>query len=534
MKRFFCFTFIILFMLTSMVSAENYAVIITGDDPNNTSEGLKTFGGGLSGGADCFWYDTYLMWETLYNFGFKDENIYVLYAGGTGLHSTNPFPYCPLMYNPLEQYGIGDITDYSATRTNVINIFTWLADGHIHPYVPQITSEDLLVIYTVGHGLYEYQVPGHTVFYTWNTMVPEWIIDYELADLLDDIQCQKKVVLMQQCFSGGFISYLENSSTFIMTACSTDEESWPADDVNPDGADLVEHEQQNVPSRFDHGEFSYHLINSANLETISGNDISSLVDSDDNDNASLNEMWAWVNTKESLRELRSAFGGAYIFGPENPQYSDLGGIGATTNLNVPPVQPAGFNLTGNIGQNPTLSWYPNTDVDLDGYKIYVKYGGGSEQLLTTVDAGTTSFTDNGVVITGGRGDPLICYRISAFDLANNESDKTNYRCVRSDCISKPIVPEEISKIPDYYKLYQAYPNPFNPNTTIKFDLVEDNHVKIFVYNNSGQIVKILADKFIAAGTYEVIFEADNLPSGIYFYKIQAGAYKHVKRMLLLK
>jgi hypothetical protein len=243
MKMFLCFIFLILFLLPSMISAENYAVIIVGDDPFYSAEGLKTFGTELPAcDFDCFWYDTYLMWETLYNFGFKNEHIYVLYAGGTGLHRTNPFPYCPTMYNPEIEYGITEITDWSATRDNVINIFTWLADGHKLPYIPKLTSEDLLTVYTFGHGANDWSVPNHTEIILWGAAPNNYILDTELADLLDDIQCQKKIIFMQQCASGGFISFLENSTTFIMTSCTIDQEAWVADDFDPDGADLYEHE----------------------------------------------------------------------------------------------------------------------------------------------------------------------------------------------------------------------------------------------------------------------------------------------------
>jgi tetratricopeptide (TPR) repeat protein len=91
-----------------------------------------------------------------------------------------------------------------------------------------------------------------------------------------------------------------------------------------------------------------------------------------------------------------------------------------------------------------------------------------------------------------------------------------------------------SGLPDKFALYKNFPNPFNPTTTIKYDLPEDVNVTITVYNNNGQKIKELVNGFKQAGSYQVIFNASGLASGIYFYKIQTGDFTNVKRMLLIK
>jgi predicted GH43/DUF377 family glycosyl hydrolase len=85
-----------------------------------------------------------------------------------------------------------------------------------------------------------------------------------------------------------------------------------------------------------------------------------------------------------------------------------------------------------------------------------------------------------------------------------------------------------------YELFQNYPNPFNPSTTIKFALPQNEEVKIAVFNAIGQNVKILLDRRMSIGFHEVVFNAQDLPSGIYTYKITAGLYHAVKKMLYLK
>jgi len=83
-------------------------------------------------------------------------------------------------------------------------------------------------------------------------------------------------------------------------------------------------------------------------------------------------------------------------------------------------------------------------------------------------------------------------------------------------------------------LGQNYPNPFNPETSISFDLVEDGVVSLEVFNAVGQRVATLVNGSMNAGRHNVTFHADGLPSGLYFYRLTAGATTLQKKMLLLK
>ena len=89
-------------------------------------------------------------------------------------------------------------------------------------------------------------------------------------------------------------------------------------------------------------------------------------------------------------------------------------------------------------------------------------------------------------------------------------------------------------IPLEYSLSNNYPNPFNPSTTIRFGLPEKSNVKLTIYNSLGEEVSSLLDKELIEGYHEVEFNASDLASGVYFYSIQAGEFKSVKKMLLLK
>lgn len=85
-----------------------------------------------------------------------------------------------------------------------------------------------------------------------------------------------------------------------------------------------------------------------------------------------------------------------------------------------------------------------------------------------------------------------------------------------------------------FALEQNYPNPFNPSTTIRYGLRNRTHVLLSIFNTLGQQVAILQNGEQDTGYHEVKFDAQNLPSGVYFYRIQAGNYTETKRLLLLR
>ena len=89
-------------------------------------------------------------------------------------------------------------------------------------------------------------------------------------------------------------------------------------------------------------------------------------------------------------------------------------------------------------------------------------------------------------------------------------------------------------IPQGFELQQNYPNPFNPSTTIEFSLRSVEDVQLEIFNLMGQKVATLVNERLQPGSYQATFEARDLPSGIYFYKLSAGSFKSVKKMSLIK
>jgi hypothetical protein len=89
-------------------------------------------------------------------------------------------------------------------------------------------------------------------------------------------------------------------------------------------------------------------------------------------------------------------------------------------------------------------------------------------------------------------------------------------------------------IPLEFSLSQNYPNPFNPVTTIKFSLPEEKDVTLIVYNSLGEIVTALLNEKLNAGYHQVEFNGSSIPSGVYFYKLNAGSFSDIKKMILIK
>lgn len=94
--------------------------------------------------------------------------------------------------------------------------------------------------------------------------------------------------------------------------------------------------------------------------------------------------------------------------------------------------------------------------------------------------------------------------------------------------------ETNKNIPDKFELFQNYPNPFNPNTIIRFNIIDSRFVNLKIYDILGKEIKTLVNEYRKAGTYDISFNAGNLSSGIYFYRINAGNFSDTKIMTLIK
>jgi len=91
-----------------------------------------------------------------------------------------------------------------------------------------------------------------------------------------------------------------------------------------------------------------------------------------------------------------------------------------------------------------------------------------------------------------------------------------------------------SLIPENFYLYQNYPNPFNNSTQFRFDISQNNNYKLEIYNNLGQKIKEVFNKFLTTGSYNINFESGNISSGVYQYILSSPKERYVKSFVLLK
>ena len=91
-----------------------------------------------------------------------------------------------------------------------------------------------------------------------------------------------------------------------------------------------------------------------------------------------------------------------------------------------------------------------------------------------------------------------------------------------------------SNIPSAFKLFDNYPNPFNPTTKIRYELPKNGLVKLVVYDILGKEIETLVNEKQSLGTYEATFNAAQYPSGIYIYKLATDGFSETKKMLYVK
>jgi hypothetical protein len=119
--------------------------------------------------------------------------------------------------------------------------------------------------------------------------------------------------------------------------------------------------------------------------------------------------------------------------------------------------------------------------------------------------------------------------------ATNDKGTSDYSTVASFITGDKVVSvSDTDKLPDEYKLLQNYPNPFNPSTTISFSLPQRNYVRLELIDMLGKVVMNIAEGEYDAGTHNVKLNVPNLSSGVYFYKLNAGQFSQVKKLILMK
>jgi hypothetical protein len=180
------------------------------------------------------------------------------------------------------------------------------------------------------------------------------------------------------------------------------------------------------------------------------------------------------------------------------------------------------SLTASIsGRIIMLNWQTTTEVNNCGFEVERKTANSSWQQIGFVQGhGNSNSLKEYTFIDKQIGGTKFQYRLKQID----NDGKFEY--------SKEIEVELI--LPNNYTLEQNYPNPFNPSTVISYSLPSASNVKLIVYNTIGQTVNVLENGYKNAGNYSIQFNGGNLPGGIYFYRLEAGQFSQVKKMMLVK
>jgi len=257
-------------------------------------------------------------------------------------------------------------------------------------------------------------------------------------------------------------------------------------------------------------------------------------------------------------QIDSASDSSYVWtGTDNSTYGylflPLSGSASAVNWQ-------GISQTGTWGAVVNGTWYSTGDAD-----DYVLGSNLQEPAGATATAGTYDFaisiaplsaTSNDVrfYLTNEDGsynfrgkvidnhDPLVSQKFNSINFALNTNAGTsamkmlNVKVDRGAPLDSVLVGVEgtESLLPTQYSLSQNYPNPFNPTTTIKFALPKAGNVSLVVYDILGRKVAELIHSDMNAGYHTVLFNASNFASGVYFYRLQAGSFVSVKKLMLLK
>ena len=194
---------------------------------------------------------------------------------------------------------------------------------------------------------------------------------------------------------------------------------------------------------------------------------------------------------------------------------------------------------GAIPQNASISGTElrlasNFPVPQDNAPIISASGQGTLIVRMSLRTTASSFDPNQPLNLTWRNsnDPPLYTKISAFvGIFIQEITTSATHFIDTNSVS---ISQISSFIPTEYKIYQNYPNPFNPSTKIKFDVPKLSDVKLTVYDISGKEMEVLINNKLSPGSYEFKWDASNLSSGVYFYRIQSQDFIETKRMLLIK
>ncbi len=199
-----------------------------------------------------------------------------------------------------------------------------------------------------------------------------------------------------------------------------------------------------------------------------------------------------------------------------------GPFSATRNFTTKLLKPDSLTVTVNVNNHAVLNWNDKSSAETK-YMILRRTPSTSLTTIDSLGANVTTYTDTSAQYGVGYYYAVYCKNTTA---QSDTSDESNLVVVK--------VEQEDNPVPTKYSLGQNYPNPFNPSTVIKYSIAKDGFVDVSVFNLLGEKVATLVNRDQKAGSYEVNFNASKLSSGVYFYSVESGDFKAVRKMLLMK
>jgi hypothetical protein len=203
---------------------------------------------------------------------------------------------------------------------------------------------------------------------------------------------------------------------------------------------------------------------------------------------------------------------------------------ATIGINVGTI--AQITTNGGSSWTTTSGTVPGTGnmLGAEGYGTSTFWIGRGAGIFMTTNSGDNWAAVPGITVSGS---------VYAMDFALVSGCPTGWAVTSTGHIYAMKIITGVSgdpanNLPKDYILSQNYPNPFNPSTMISFSLPKANNVKLAVYDLLGREVATLVNEFTTAGNHTIEFNASNLSSGVYLYKIQAGDFTDTKKMVLIK
>jgi len=187
---------------------------------------------------------------------------------------------------------------------------------------------------------------------------------------------------------------------------------------------------------------------------------------------------------------------------------------------VVPVELTSFTAAAN-DDDVVLNWSTATELNNFGFEVQRSFEGNEFVTVGFVNGhGTTTEAKNYRFLDANLTAGNYSYRLKQVDFNGTFSF--------SDDVNVDVTG------PLQFELAQNYPNPFNPSTTIKFSIPQSSNVTLKIFNTLGQEVTSLINQNMESGVHTINFDASQLNSGIYFYRLDAGSYSEVKKMTLLK